>query len=138
MPSRKQRRRRAKLQRHEYEYVVESEEGEVPIERVRDAKSAREDGKDGRPRDGALVDRRGRPVQKPTLARTLRRAAIFAPIMAIFVYLVNGDRLTPAAVVVNTLILVAFFIPFSYLVDTVVYRILSRRVERERAEGRRR
>src|SRR6185312_6871767 len=38
MPSRKQRRRREKLQRHEYEYVIETEEGEViqvekPVER---------------------------------------------------------------------------------------------------------
>jgi hypothetical protein len=34
MPSRKVRRRRQKLQRHEYEYVVETEEGEeIPLER---------------------------------------------------------------------------------------------------------
>ena len=40
MPSRKQRRRREKLQRHEYEYVIETEEGEViqvekPVERTK-------------------------------------------------------------------------------------------------------
>ena len=135
MPSRKQRRRRAKLQRHEYEYVVETEEGEVPVERPRDAKDGRAEGRNGG-RAGAPVDRRGRPVQKPTLARVLRRAAIFAPIMAIFVYIVNGDRLSPVAVAVNTLILIAFFIPFSYLVDTLVYRTISRRAERERTERR--
>ena len=34
MPNRKVRRRRQKLQRHEYEYVVETEEGdEVALER---------------------------------------------------------------------------------------------------------
>ena len=33
MASKKQRRRREKLQRHEYEYVVENEEGEeVPVD----------------------------------------------------------------------------------------------------------
>ena len=134
MPSRKQRRRRAKLQRHEYEYVVDTDEGEVPLERPREARDGRAEGRDGGRAAGGLVDRRGRPVQKPTLARVLRRAAIFAPIMAIFVYIVNGDELSPVAVAVNTLILVAFFIPFSYLVDTLVYRTIVRRAERERAQ----
>jgi hypothetical protein len=136
VPSRKQRRRRAKLQRHEYEYVVETEEGEVPLERPRETKDGREGGRDGERAAGAVVDRRGRAAQKPTMARVLRRAAIFAPIMAIFVYIVNGDELSPVAVAVNTLILIAFFIPFSYLVDTLVYRTISRRAERERTERR--
>ncbi len=139
MPSRKQRRRRAKLQRHENEYVVETEEGEVPVERLRE----REEG--GRARDGArngspdtIVDRRGRPLQKPSLGRVLRRAAIFGPILLVFVYLTSGDRLSPAAVVVNALVLIAFFIPFSYLVDTLVYRLIVRRHERQRAANPRR
>jgi hypothetical protein len=135
VPSRKQRRRRAKLQRHEYEYVVETDEGEVRLQRARDAKDGREERKNGARSRGAVVDRRGRPLQKPTLARVLRRAAIFAPIMAIFVYVMNGDA-SPVAVVVNTLVLVAFFIPFSYLVDTIVYRTVSRRAERARGERR--
>ena len=33
MPSRKQRRKREKLQRHEYEYVIETEDGEEIVER---------------------------------------------------------------------------------------------------------
>ena len=37
MPSRKQRRKREKLQRHEYEYVLETEEGEEVIEGPRAA-----------------------------------------------------------------------------------------------------
>ena len=134
MPSRKQRRRRAKLQRHEYEYVVETDEGEVRLDRARDAKDGREERKNGA-RGDAVVDRRGRPVQKPTLARVLRRAAIFAPIMAVFVYVMNS-KAGPIAVGVNTLVLVAFFIPFSYLVDTIVYRTVSRRAERARGERR--
>ncbi len=136
MPSRKQRRRRAKLQRHEYEYVVETDEGEVRLERARDAKDGREEGRNGARSADVVVGRSGRRVQKPTFARVLRRAAIFAPIMAIFVYVLNGDRLSPVGVAANTLVLVAFFIPFSYLVDTLVYRTISRRAERERAERR--
>ena len=136
MPSRKQRRRREKLQRHEYEYVVETEEGEIPVERLAEVDRG------GRAKDGRkgpqpkLVDRRGRPIEKPSLARVLRRTAIFAPLLLIFVYLTSGDRLEPVGIVLNTLVLVAFFIPFSYLVDTMVYRLVLRRHERDRAERR--
>ena len=140
MPSRKQRRRRQKLQRHEYEYVVETDEGEVPLDRLREADDAEVRGRDGRstrPATSGLIDRRGRPIEKPTLRRVLRRAAIFGPILAIFVYLTAGDRLDTAGIVVNALVLIAFFIPFSYFVDLMVYRLMLRRYERDHAEKRR-
>jgi hypothetical protein len=139
MPSRKQRRRREKLKRHEYEYVIETEDGEeVQVERFRDLDRDRE------PRDGTavprkgevLVDRRGRPITPPSLGRVLRRAGIFAPILFIFVYLTAQDRLSVAGMLFNTLVLVAFFIPFSYLVDTMVYRLMIRRYERDKAAKR--
>jgi hypothetical protein len=133
VPSRKQRRRRQKLNRHEYEYVVETDEGEVPFERLRDVEKPRENGAKA---PAGPVDRRGRPIQKPTLGRVLRRAAIFAPVLLLFVYLTSGDELTPPAVVLNAVILIAFFIPFSYLVDAMVYRMMMRRYERERAARR--
>ena len=67
MPSRKQRRRRQKLQRHEYEYVVETDEGEVPLDEFHDADDSRPE--NGRRKDDKTpVDRRGRPIQKPTLS----------------------------------------------------------------------
>ncbi len=136
MPSRKQRRRREKLQRHEYEYVVETDEGEVPVERLADVERGRT-AKEGRKgSEPHLVDRRGRPIQKPSLERVLRRTAIFAPLLFLFVYLTNGDRLEWVGIVFNTLVLVAFFIPFSYLVDTMVYRLVLRRYEREQGEKR--
>ena len=135
MPSRKQRRRREKLQRHEYEYVVETDEGEVPLRELEDA--------DGRPRTAkardekaAPRDRRGRQVPKPSFERVLKRTAIFAPILVIFVYLTAGDGLTPVGVVMNALILLAFFIPFSYLVDVVLYRMMTRRQARQQDERR--
>ena len=136
MPSRKQRRRREKLKRHEYEYVVETDEGEVPAAELDDVpRRSRDAGKDGRSQ-AVPVDRRGRPVQKPSLQRVLRRAAIFGPVLFVFVYLTSGDRLSLLAIVLNTLVLLAFFIPFSYVVDVMVFRLLLRRHERERAEKR--
>ncbi len=141
MPSRKQRRRREKLKRHEYEYVVETEDGEeIQVERLRDLdpdSAARTQAKPGTPRRGeVLVDRRGRPITRPSLGRVLRRAAIFAPILFSVDYLTAQDRLTIAGMLFNTLILVAFFIPFSYLVDTMVYRLMIRRYERDKAAKR--
>jgi hypothetical protein len=134
--TKKQRKRRSKLKRHEYEYVIETEDGEeVPLETLRD--EGKDDRASGAKREPALVDRRGRPVQKPTFERVIRRAAIFAPILFLFVWFTSRDRLSVVGVALNTLILVAFFIPFSYLVDRMVYRMVLRRNERERAERRR-
>ncbi|HEX2110449.1 MAG TPA: hypothetical protein VHF67_02740 [Gaiellaceae bacterium] len=137
MPSRKQRRRREKLKRHEYEYVVETEEGEVPLERLRDLDDAQQADRkrnDGAP--GGLVDRRGQPIQKPSLRRVLRRALIFTPFLFLFVYVIGGDELTVAQKIAQTAFLLVLFIPFSYLVDQFVYRMLVRRAERERGAGR--
>lgn len=127
MPSRKVRRRRQKLQRHEYEYVVETDEGEeIPIERP--AERGRED--DGRAAQKGPTDRRGRPVPKPTFQRSLRRTAIFAPFIALFLYITGGDDLTVFGVIVNTLVILAFFLPFSYFVDRLIYNALTRRQQR--------
>jgi hypothetical protein len=125
MPSKKVRRRRAKLQRHEYEYVVETDEGEeVVVERP--APDPEKDAtKAATPRD-----RRGRAIAKPTLARVLKRTAIFAPLILIVVFLTSGQDATTAAKVYTAVMLLAFFIPFSYLVDVIVYRTLTRRQQR--------
>jgi hypothetical protein len=132
VPSRKQRRKREKLQRHEYEYVLETEEGEEVVEgpRAGEAKSAA-NGKAEKEPTG-LVDRRGRPIQKPSLQRVLKRTAIFGPLIAVFI-LLTSDGLTTAGLIFNVALLLAFFMPFSYMVDLFVYRMLLRRHEKERA-----
>jgi hypothetical protein len=136
VPSRKQRRRREKLKRHEWEYVLETEEGEeIPLESPRAAEA-----KDGRAGQGAKaekepVDRRGRAVPKPSLQRVLRRSAIFAPLIAVFIYVTQRD-ITIAGLIFNVVLLLAFFMPFSYMVDVFVYRMVQRRQRREQ-EARR-
>jgi hypothetical protein len=127
MPSRKVRRRRQKLQRHEYEYVIETDEGEeVPVERP----AARERDDDARGAQKGPIDRRGRPVPQPTFQRSLRRTAIFAPFIALFLYITGGDELTVFGVILNTLVILAFFLPFSYFVDRLIYNALMRRQQR--------
>jgi hypothetical protein len=135
MPSRKQRRRRQKLQRHEYEYVLETDEGEEVIESPRavDAAAPR-NGKPPKEPIGPL-DRHGKPIQKPSMQRVLRRTAIFAPLIALVIYFTAED-LTVAGLIFNVALLLAFFMPLSYVVDIVVYRLLWRRYEKERAAKR--
>ena len=136
MASKKQRRRRAKLQRHEYEYVLETDEGEEVLESPsRVEPQAPENGK---PRKGPVgpLDRHGKPIEKPSLRRVLRRTAIFGPLIALFIVFTARD-LTVLGVVFNVVVLLAFFMPFSYLVDLFVYRMLWRRYEKDRAAKQR-
>jgi hypothetical protein len=129
MPSRKVRRRRDKLKRHEYEYVMETEEGEEVVVERATAEPAR-DGKSAAPKSPR--DRRGREIPKPSMGRVLRRTAIFAPLILVVVFLTSAKDASTAAKVYTAIMLLAFFIPFSYLVDVIMFRTLSRRQQRVR------
>ena len=134
MPTRKQRRRREKLQRHEYEYVLKSEEGEeIPLERPRE----REPG-DGKPRGGAkrAGARPAREIPKPSFQRVAKRTAIFAPLILLVVWWTSGDEVTTGGKIFTAVTLLAFFIPFSYMVDVLMYRFLGRR-QQPGSNGRR-
>jgi hypothetical protein len=142
VPSRKQRRRREKLKRHEYEYVIETEEGEeIPLESAREAREASK-GKDTKTGAGGkpakdVVGRGGRVIPEPSFQRVLRRTAIFAPLIGIFIYLTSGDdNFSWAGFLFTLVLLIAFFMPFSYLVDAFVYRLARRRQEREQTPRR--
>jgi hypothetical protein len=127
MPSRKQRRRREKLQRHEYEYVIETEDGEeIAVERPRE----RERGDKHPARAGATRGPGGRVVPKPSLNRVLKRTALFGPVILIVVYLTSSKEVSTAGRVYTAITLLAFFIPFSYLVDTIMYRMFTKRQQR--------
>jgi cation transport ATPase len=123
MPTRKQRRRRAKELRHEY--VWEDEEGnEIDPSEVRETSTRR-------PR---TAPRGGREPQAPSMQRTLKRALIFAPIMLVTVMLLSGD-MTLAQQVFQTLFLVVIFIPFSYFLDRLFWRSYQRRLARASRDG---
>ncbi|MFO7572949.1 MAG: hypothetical protein R6W48_10180 [Gaiellaceae bacterium] len=126
MPTRKQRRRRAKGHRHEY--VWEDEEGNEL-----DPREAR--GEPPKSKEGRGTTRRGREPLAPSWRRTLKRGAIFAPIMFVTVMLLSGG-LTLAQQLLQTALIVGIFIPFSFLLDNVFWRSYQRRLARaERASG---
>ena len=125
MPTRRQRRRRAKEFRHEY--VWEDSEGnelepdEVPARKT--ATNAR--------RQGA---RTGREPQAPSWRRTLKRGLIFAPIMFVVVMLVSGDQ-PLSGQILQTVLIVAIFVPFSYFLDGMLWRSYQRRMARQDDAG---
>jgi hypothetical protein len=128
VPTRKQRRRRNKSRRHDYEYVWVDEEGnEVDVDPA-EARQEKAGGKNGKPRPAR--DSKGRPVRKiepPSWSRVGKRAAIFAPVMFIVVWILRPKGASPASVVVQTCVLLGFFLPFSYLMDSLMYRTYLRR-----------
>ena len=129
MATKKQRRRRSKLQRHEYEYVVETEEGEEVVEAPRPSRAKDGDGSKVPP--GAVVDRRGRVVPPPSWQRVFKRAAIFGPIMFVLLFALGGNNVSTQAKILNAIFLVVVFIPFSYLTDRLIYRSVQKRQQRD-------
>jgi len=50
--------------------------------------------------------------------------------MFVTVWFIGGDKLSLPDKILQTLILLAFFLPFSYVMDRVAYRAYQRRLER--------
>jgi hypothetical protein len=136
MATQKQRKRRAKEKRHDYDLVYVDEDGvEQPVERddtprrppsrfrrgtaVTKSEKTSSAGKGGR---------RGRVAQPPSWRRVLRRGAIFAPIFFATVILLGGGKVKPAGAIVQTVLLIGVFIPFSYFMDRVVWRQQQKRL----------
>jgi hypothetical protein len=124
MATKKQRRRREKERRHEYEYVYVDDEGrEVAVDEEPQPR-----GKNGKtPSAKAVHTAGGRTIEPPSWRRTLRRAAIFAPIIFIALYLLRTKDQTIVSVVFSVILLLAFFIPFSYFMDSLMYRLAVKR-----------
>ena len=128
MPTRKQRRRRQKEKRHEYEIVYLDDEGR---EVEQDEAKPRDDRWNGKRSDKrpAQKGRGGRPikeVQPPSWSRVTKRALIFGPLIFIAFSLINSSQpiLSRLGVAV---VYTAFFVPFMYLMDRAMYRAYLRR-----------
>ena len=124
MPSRKQRRRRQKERRHDYEFVYVDEGGqEVEVDPA-ELKAGRADAaKNGKP---AQRRASGPVIQPPSFRRVLKRSLLISLLIFVTVMLLSSD-LSRLQQVIQTLILLAFFVPFSYFMDTLMYRRYVRR-----------
>ena len=137
MPSRKQRRRRSKERRHEYEYVYVDEEGrevEAPEEEQPQTR-ARGGGKATSGRRTATT-RSGRRIEPPSWRRVGKRALFIGPVMFLLINLM-GKNLTAAQRIYETVVLLAIFLPFSYFMDSLMYRSYLKRTGAAPPSGRR-
>ena len=129
MANQKQRRRRAKEKRHQYDLVQIDEEGNETVLTATDVKSEAPERTKAATRasKASASSRRGAP-KPPTWGRVLKRAAIFAPIFLATVLLLGGDRITFPGAILQTTFLLAIFVPFSYLMDRLVWRSHEKRL----------
>ena len=130
MPTRKQRKRRQKGRRHDYEYVYVDEEGNeldpeeaAALEPSGPERSPASRNGRAKPRPAAQNPR----IQPPSWARVAKRGAIFAPLMFITVMFLDSD-LSIVQVAIQTALLMAIFLPFSYFLDAFMYSRYQRRM----------
>ncbi len=134
MPTKKQRRRMQKARRHEYEYVYVDEEGnEVPVDPAE--LHPEKDGKKSETRARRNGNRRPearkgsrRTIEPPSWRRAARRGLIFAPVLVVGMALLNQNA-SILQQIPSAIVLIAFFIPFSYFTDSLAYRMYRKRVE---------
>ena len=133
MTTKKQQRRRQKLNRHEYEDVYVDDEGNVVApDEAEELVGAQPAAKASRAAKAEKpVGRGGRTVEPPSWRRTLKRGLLFFPLMLITVMLLGKD-LSLAQQVTQSVVLMGFFLPFSYFMDTMVWRSSQRRLTREK------
>ena len=130
MPSKKQIRRQQKLKRHEYEEVYVDEEGrELDPAEAEELLGAPLSPSAAKAAKRQPAVRAARVIEPPSVRRTLRRGLLFFPLMLVVVFLLSPD-LSTATKVINTLVLMAFFLPFSYFMDTMVHRSYQKRLAR--------
>jgi hypothetical protein len=67
-----------------------------------------------------------RTVQPPSWRRIGKRALIFAPLMLLTVSFLSSELDWPGRIL-QTAFLLAFFLPFSYAMDALMYRMYVRR-----------
>jgi hypothetical protein len=135
MPTKKQKRRDAKSRRHEYEYIYVDDEGnEVAVEpeEMRQDRGARRESKPRKAEAGKPAARTGsrRTIEPPSWRKSARRALIFGPLLVVALMLFNRN-LTLVQQVFPAVFLIAFFIPFSYLTDSLAYRMYQKRLARQ-------
>lgn len=129
MPSKKQRRRREKAFRHEYDYVLVDESGEErPIDPAElRAQKERDKPKPSQPaRATAKGGRPARVLPPPSWERALRKGGLWGGIMLVaFVFLFkNGPLISRLGF---GLFYAVAFVPLTYYIDRTAYRSYLKR-----------
>jgi len=132
MPTRKQKRRQAKEQRHDYEFVYVDSEGHE-VEGPEDepgAKPAKAD--DRRNGSASAAQQKGKAPQKggrqarvpqpPSWRRAAKRAALLGIVVfVLFSFTATRSHAGWAAALLPALLYTALFVPFTYWLDRFAY-----------------
>jgi len=135
MPSRKQRRRREKSLRHEYDYVLLDHEGneiELDPEERRAEREAKEKQRTSaaKPAAGKRPARGGRVPPEPSWDRAFRRGGVMGALMLLaFIFLFKNGSI--ASRLMLGLFYAAAFVPLTYFVDRTAYRSYQRRLAKK-------
>jgi hypothetical protein len=132
--TRKQRRRRAKEKRHEYEVVyLDSEGNEVEPEEVAPSKAAKSpargtsNAKSASSSKSKSKSKFVREPKPPSWPRAIRRGAIFMPILIAVVLITNRNNATPLGIALVAIVFTALVIPFGYFTDHLAWRAFHKR-----------
>jgi hypothetical protein len=126
MATKKQRRRRAKEHRHEWEVVYLDDDGnEVDAPEGEAAQASARAATKRAP--AAAAQARG--VKPPSWRRVLKRGLLFAPAMFLLMSVLEpGTGYLERLVFTAQLLLI--FLPFSYLMDRMTFRMWQKRTAR--------
>lgn len=129
MPSRKQRRRRQKDRRHEYEFVYVDEEGrEIEVDDEDEtAPAPRNGGRAAKSPAKASSGRAAKTVEPPSWRRVGRRALILGPVLLLLMFLLKPKDANSGAIVVQAVFFLLIFLPFSYMMDSMLHRSYLKR-----------
>ena len=122
MATRKQRKRRQKGRRHDYEYVYVDDEGRE----VEPPEEVRADKRTNGTSPQATTTRGGRKIEPPSWSRVGKRALWIGPLMCLTLTLIAGE-LTVAQRLSQTALMLGIFLPVSYVMDRTLYRASLRR-----------
>ena len=141
MPTKKQRRRRAKSFRHEYDFVVEDDEGnEIPVEssELRAERAERDKQRSSTKPKPAQAKGRGRYTREPpqpSWHRAMRRGGMMGALMlAAFLFLFKKSSIEIR--LAWGVFYAAAFVPLTYFIDRTAYRSYQRRLERNNTKQR--
>lgn len=142
MATKKQKRRREKGRRHDYEFVYVDDEGqEVEVDEPEEKPRPQRQTSGIKPTPAAKKTaakasaRNERVVEPPSWDRTLRRAAIFVPIMLLFLYFTKPKNFSTTAIVLQALFIIVLLILFMYGMDHFLYRSYLKRSGKQRDGG---
>jgi hypothetical protein len=134
MPSRKQRRRREKSFRHEYETVLLDDEGnETPIGELREEREKQKSDAKPASKAKAKTPAKGRALREPpqpSWNRAVRRGGLMGAIIFVaFVFVLKGGSQQSRAAIAA--VYAVAFIPLTYFVDRIAYRSYQKRLARQ-------